>query len=284
MDRVVWESNITRENQHLFINNVQIPGCQNVAASFGVNAQNINYLGASQTLYLPVGPKIGNVSLNTVMVTTDPLLTYTGNIPITGYILRDKGNLYDNFSFDNGYLNSYSNNYTIGNLPSIEAGFSIYGDMGRFNADKLNENPIINTFPNYTSPEVLSNFHIGCTTVNLAMLNDNRLMAYQIGINTPRRPIYGVNKVTPVRVIQDYPLEVSINLAIEVNSYDYAGLRDFPTNDRAEDIAITIKNSEGSIINSYTFNDMILAGQSYNASADGVVTLNASYKKSIQKP
>ena len=83
----------------------------------------------------------GNFSVSRAFVSEDPFLNLTGDGPsfaFSGSVFYEMpnigGTLENNrsgcFGFHSGYLNSYSISCGVGEVPSVNVGISVYGDLG----------------------------------------------------------------------------------------------------------------------------------------------------------
>mgnify|MGYP003320230036 FL=1 len=71
-------------------------------------------------------PLEGSFSINSVLVSEDFMLNFTGDNPFTGSMHH--GSHY--FGFYNGYINSHSISCSVGQVPTTSTSISIYGDIG----------------------------------------------------------------------------------------------------------------------------------------------------------
>lgn len=119
------------ESQDFWINGVKIPGVQSVDVSYQRPTTNIRYLGMKSTAQIPNGPQIGQATVTRQFISDEPFLHLTGLYYwIEGQICDKNENLI--FGFDYAFLNNYNCSCRIGEVPIEQAGFVIYGDIGKY--------------------------------------------------------------------------------------------------------------------------------------------------------
>ncbi len=130
MSDVISADRISHESQRFFLGTGECVGVQNVNFSYDSSLQPLRYLGAGSTKYSPVGTMAGSVSASTLLISDDFLINYTGNFGTNGFLLRSRTNTNENLSFVSGYLSSYSNRCSIGQVPQIDVSFNVFGNIG----------------------------------------------------------------------------------------------------------------------------------------------------------
>jgi hypothetical protein len=270
---------ITRGEQRFFLNETEVNGVQNAQIQY--------QLGGAPTIFLggiagadshPVGGVSASANVDMLMMNAgdDPFYAFTGHQGFNGYILRGKNSdkPYDNFSFQSGYLTSYSTSWGMGTLPSISAGIEIFNEAGRLHLDDIPSSLA------YSVPTSMKSIpDPGAVDITLQDdLRSNRLMSYSISVNCTRNPIFYlgsryasfVDLVSPVVVACDFQIEVEDYVAGRVSSY--------PCETTKRDLIVNIKEKgTDSVLRTYSFADLQLASESYQVGVEGNAIVNASY-------
>jgi len=273
-DQIYMSSRTNRENQHFFINNVEMVGVQSVEGDFNVNPQGMKFLGMANTTQFPRGATVGNLGISSLLISNDNYLSLTGDAGFNGFILKNTDSFEDNFSFASGYLTSYASRYSIGQIPTIEVSAIIFGDMGK---SRVKTMPVLDS-----SPQIIKVPGQGCFDINIDDFQSNRLISYDINIGINRIPVYGLGSRLPINVYRSNPVDVSCSFQIQVSDYDYNRMLDYPYNKSVKDLTLAIRAFDtNETITSYSFNNLELVGQTYSAKIDDEVILNLQYKTSI---
>ena len=276
-------SRIKREEQFVFINGVQIPSIQSIQANYNNNANLIKFLGNNQPVINPRGPQVGDVSISTLVIGQDLWLQFTGNQGFNGYIIRNKNNPLDNFSFTSGYLTNYRSTCSIGEIPKIDIGINVLGNIGLIasgESDLLNSHFSVIPTGQISQPINIGSF--GCMDLSLNEFSTNRVLSYDLNIKIDRNPIYGLGSKNPLRVEINPPIEVTANFEIEVNDYIFKNLKQYPCGTKIQNLNIILKDYiSGSLLISYNFDNMFLLSESYQNDVNGNVRGSLSYKSYI---
>lgn len=289
MANIITNSRITKDGQFFFINDQEIAGVQSFTASVQNSANPLKCLGGNFTLELPTGPNLGSVSISSVMLGPDPFIVLTGDYGVNGYLLKDQTSIAGNLSFSSGYLTNYRARYSVEELPQIDADFAIFDNIGTFpqlyNTKVNNDfNSILSVSSNLPSPKISAP---GFVDLNLPELSTNRVNNFDISIACKRNPIYflatnsaDITEQIPILAIPlIYPIEIVCNFQIEIDSYTFNNLKDFPEITNNKNISLTIKDfRDSSVINSYSFNNLNLINYSYNINVNSDAIINLSYR------
>jgi len=244
-------------------------------------------------------PLEGSFSINSVLVSEDFILNYTGDTSFTGSIHH--GSQY--FGFYNGFVTSHSVSCGVGQIPTTSTSISIYGDIGG-NPDffkiedtegritQENEFGIAeetsmgehsyNASGNNPFPEIRVPNH-GSISVECRGAKTNRVTNFQHTITSPREAIYTVGSSSCAQVDIRWPIASSTSFTIEVDEYDYGRMRKYLTAPTVEDISININDCFGDKIERYKVIEARLVGESVSAGVDGRLTVNLSYNSYYNK-
>jgi len=146
-------SRITNKDQNLYVGGDRIVGVQSVSINKNFNLGNLNYAGIGQKTvnYLPRGAQISTVNIESYLLNQDFFLNYvTGSETVNSFILKSSSDLDPPYSMLNGYLNSYSCQWAVGQIPRISTSINVLGNAGRIptgslGAEIIAELQLINT-------------------------------------------------------------------------------------------------------------------------------------------
>jgi hypothetical protein len=278
-----------------------LSGVLSVDGSYNLAYEPINVVGKGFLKQVMGSVPTASMSVSRYMTYSDPILNATGErsrlaIPFSaGLYYKNKY-----FAFNNGYLNSYGVSCSVGEVPSIESQFEIYGDIGP------NFNPSGNK--NVGSVFVPQVKNIILTTKGSTT---NRITQFNIDYNIPKVPIYGVSSADsqfPIEVHNMYPIEVTSSFTIEIDDYETKSIFDDLSSSAYSSFSIDVKASilnnvglsdadgnnlidaideenfnsfdKGDDPSIFTFNasDAVIVSEQVSSSSDDVMSVNLSYK------
>jgi len=276
---------IPPEEQLVFINTEQIPGVQSVGISYTNNATNLKHLGMSGVCnYFPNGPYNGNVDISTLLISDDQFLNFTGAAGVNGHILKTRANTTETYNFTSGYLTNYNCRCSIGEIPQINANFIVFGEMGRISNSDSTINTQLTTISGGWSTLALKIADPGSITFSVGDFTTNRVQDFNVNVIVERVPTYIIGSASPKYVDINYPIDVECSFNMENNSYSHKKLRDFPFNDTAHNMIITLKDLDTSTnIIQYGFSGMRLVSENYNLNTDNVPITSLTYRGAINK-
>lgn len=268
-----------RENQRLFINTTEIPGVQNISCQYTMASQFARHLGVNKAKTIPNGAQIGTLSVNALIITDDYILPFTGESGFNAFLLQDRKVSGTNYSFTSGFLTSYNSRGSIGEIPQINADFSIFGQMGRLVNFEPNQVGQFLTISGGSPTGWLKIPGPGSIDININDFATNRCQNYDVTIEVPRNPIYYLGSRYPKTVKTNYPYSVQMNFTIEVDDLVEFSMRDFPCAPKTKNISLTVRdyNSNEAIVG-YYFNNMQLTNETHNIDINGAVTVNQTYE------
>jgi len=279
---------IRRDQQLVFLNNTQLNGIQSFSASYSLNEQPLKFIGGIHTpnILVPNGPQQGNASINALLIDNDPFVGYTGQSGFNIIVLNSRNNISGNYSLTSGYITSYSSRCGIGEIPQMAVGITVLGDIGRLNSGESMafsgqlvdiQNGISEFIPKIAGP--------GSIEISLNDFNTNRVMSYELNIETPRNVIYAIGNRRPTRVEINYPIVVNALFEFESDDYRPNNLRAFPCAPKSGDLTLNLKQfNNNNIIQSFAFSGMTLAEENYDTNLNGNTRISARYKKYINRP
>jgi len=271
---------IRREAEKLTINGSGIQGVQSVSVQYdSAGGRPLSNLGINTIQYAPEGPQTATLNVNTLLThqlptsyngPKDTLQNFTGDLNFSGIIDYGDKQLY----FTDTYLESYAVSCGIGDVPTTSTTSIIYGDLktGAFSSF-VQSSPVLPTLniPSYNSMEI-----------NLDEFNTNRVSSFSVEIATPRVPIYPVGIDRPTGVIAGTPIEVNVNFVVDVDDYEIKNMRFVPDQTTFRNATITLnKNNSDVELLKYSFDNMLLTSESFQASVEGNAGVNFNLRSFI---
>ena len=270
---------IRRDAESITINGSGIQGVQSVSAQYDSVGAPVRNLGINSIKYLPEGPQTATLNVNTLLINTlspsapasssEIMQNFTGDRAFSGVLSYGT----KSFIFTEGYMETYSVNCGIGEIPQVSTTSVIYGEFGTGTlVDVPTDNyPSVLNVPSYSSMEI-----------NLDTFTTNRVNSFSIDIATPRIPLYAVGRDTPTGVIAGTPIEVNVNFAIEPDDYEIKNMRFVPEETVFKDTIITLKknNSDATLLQ-YSFNNMLLTAESFQGEVNSNAAMNFNLRSFI---
>ena len=269
-----------REEQHFFLNSVEVAGIQNLDIDYTQPVAPIKHIGCGGHYFtLPAGRFGGQASVTSLLISNDPFINLTGNSGVNGYVVKTYAGTTQNFSFVSGYMSSYTINCSIGQIPQINATFDIYGEVGKVDSSDAArigaDFTAINAYvPNIPLKIAASN----SITLNMSDFNTNRVQSFNLGITCARNPVYILGNRYPSRVEIEYPMQVSLDFAMDLNDYNARKASLFPLRDTKNGISLTFNNIvDNTPILSFAFTGMTFAGESHRSNVNNSVSVVTKY-------
>lgn len=269
----------TKEKQHFFIGTGEVFGVQSVDASFSAPVEELKYIGMDECVLIPNGPNVGEFQVSQFLVTDDNFLQYTGEAPISGYLLQSKTDYSQNFSFTSGYLTSYSMSCSIGGIPEVRATIRAFGSVGN-----LPTASVPSTIANSPSDFDLKIADPGSISINIDEFSTNRVTSFDLSIESERTPIYQVGGRVPLQVKTNYPMPVSLSFQVEVDDYEYINSDEYLCGETLKDITLTIKDFQTqSNLQVFNLKKMKKVSESVLSEISSNVSLNVQYRGYVNR-
>jgi hypothetical protein len=275
--------------QTVIINNVALSGVESVDGSYGISERPIRVAGVGFIDALVNQPLEGNFSISRKMVSRDPLLALDGDSyaydeqEISGAILYDDAT--KGFGFTKGRVNKYSVSCGVGDIPNIQTDITVYGNLGK---DVLVEQATV-SHPPIQFPDQ-SSISINVSDFQIDAISD---FSYSRALNL--NPVYALPKgeesdwnnsdppstpnMEPVQIDTQYPIETDISFTMIANEYQIREMKDRVAAAPKSTVVIEIKDAkDGSMINSFTGQNVRLISESVQSSVAGEMAISLSYK------
>jgi hypothetical protein len=293
---------VNREKQEVFIGSGQVHGAQSVSYNWQIPEAPLEFIGQSNSLVVPQGPQIGDFSINTLVVDTDPLVKCIHSGGFNGFITDDRKDPTRFYSFYSGYLTRYTLSCAVDSLPQVNGVFRVVGDMGKIPSGSLPAQAvqelkyITGSTPAQTAPTGFADnpgdggYRIGApTSVEITMddFEANIVNSFTLGLEIPRKDYYKIGRRSPFSVEIDYPVAATADFVIEVNGADvgYSGstFRGYPCKAKLKNFNIKIKDYQTyQVITQFNFTGATLVGENYQVDVNNNLKIQARYKIYIE--
>ena len=270
---------ITRGEQRFFLNETEVNGVQSVQIGYRLGGQQTKFLGGVAGVdNHPVGGVEASARVDMIMMNAgdDPFYQFTGDQGFNGYILKGKTSEQPNynFSFQSGYLSSYSTSWSVGSLPQISANIDVFSEAGRLHLDEIPTSIIDTT---QTSSKSIPD----PGTVDISLMDDlssNRLMSYSIDVACDREPMFflGSRYASFVNLIS--PVVINCSFEIAVDDYVAGRVSQYPCDTTKRDLIINIKeHNTDNVLRTYNFPDLQLSAENYQVGVQGNAVVSSNY-------
>jgi hypothetical protein len=276
-------SYIGSEYQLIFLDTTKLVGVQSFNASLNPGLKPLTYagIGSKQVYYLPDSEQNVNASINAFLVNQDFYLDFvTGNSLFNTYVLTDKVNSLDKaYSIISGYGVNYSCSYSYGQVPNISFDYIGIRNAGGLGMSDINTGQLYTISTGLYDNSAVLVPDAGSISVNIDTFEINRLQSYSINVKSNKIPIYSMGNRFPTRVDLLSPINIQCEFSFEVSNYEYIKLRQVPQNNIIKNLSLIVNSYDNTQrISSYSFNNLNLTLENYEASINGNVTVNQTYQ------
>lgn len=255
--------------QQFYLSGIPLSGVTSLGGSYSIDENPINIIGKGFTYPVRQGPMVGNFDIQKYYIGSEPLLSYTGDHPISGSINFNN----KSFGFESGYLTQYSVSAGIGQIPESSASIVVYGDIGSgINASGSISHPPIQ-IPNQ-----------GSISLNATGYQSNRITDFSYTMRIDRSPVYKIGSPFPVQVDRSFPISQEATFSIEVDEYEVARMQEYLIKPKQQKILIEFKNPiDSTKIESFEIKKARLLAQSISSDSQDLLSVQLTYRGFINK-
>ena len=255
-------------DSRFFVSGQELSGIQSVNISYADASAITNPLGFANGLTTIAGPTKQTLSFGRYVIYEDPIFPlvgegYTGNSPLSGSI--HYGDV--SYGFQSGYLDEYSLKCAVGQVPQVNATFSVYDEMRTGYSASGNV-----THPNIHIP---SQGSISATCDNSTT---NRIIGFDYSLKWNRKPYYTIGSETAREVKIIAPVQINASVQIDVDdAFMESGYNFLGTGKGDKSVVFQVNGRNGSNIWASAVPNASLVSENLTASADGSLTLQLNY-------
>ena len=287
---------LSRGQQHVFLGYTEVSGVQNIDVNFSTPEEQIAYIGMGKHYQKPMGPRGGNVRIQSFFLGDDHFIDLTGDAGFNGYVVQSAQSTGNNFGFESGYLTQYSQRCTLGEVPQLAAQFTVFGRVGELHqADSLLVSGDLEGIYDETGPTYdLHNINAGSIELDFGTsagdFERDRLTSYQLDIACPRQPYYRLGGYYPSQIDTQYPIQATLAVSFDVSHITPMNNYEQPCNlygqgtNQLDEVTLKLKDfTTDETVKSYTFTKFRFMGQNYSVNAAGAPTIELQYRTLILK-
>lgn len=254
---------ILQYDQSFMVNGYQLSGVDNVSIAHSSPLENSLVLGTDFGFNLN-GPFTAEISMDRSLLYIDPMINFTGDSSFSGNFLYNG----KNYSFTSGYLNRYSIDCSVGDIPRVSCTMSVYGQL-----KETPYTPTILTHPTIFIPSPKSISVSGDNT------NTNRVKSFSYELNINRQPIYSLDSFADVDNVVFIP-PINISASISLDAYDFTpeDYKSFvsSTDSKQFNIKINDRTSNTEILN-LNIPNIQLVNQNLSSTSENSLTISNNY-------
>jgi hypothetical protein len=254
---------VTNHENKIFISGQEILGVESLDLSYSNSYSPSRFVGLGTLHALVAASPQKKLSLSRYLVYQDPILNYTGDLPISGSIN------YQNqaYGFESGFLTEYSINCAVGSVPKLTSSIDIYGEMKTgVDISGSVEPPSIH-IPNQ-----------GSIIITCDNSSTNRVVGFDYAIKIPRNPIYKIGAVFPTEVVSTLGLEFTASVQIDVDDAFLEDSAAFLLTRENKTVSLQINSRDGSTnLQDLIIPNASLIGENLSSAADGGLKLTLNY-------
>jgi hypothetical protein len=193
---------------------IDLDGVENLNITESTSFTKNYILGGIDSSALINSPIQIEISFDRSFIQKDFLFSFTGENPIS------KINFYNGYKYyelNDLYLNSYSANFTVGDLPKIGTKWTSYGNrLLEMNSLTLNNNVPIQTISLTQDIPKINSISISGNYGGIKDFNTIYSFDYSVSIN--RQPYFSIGSTSAKEVCPILPLEISMTISSRVSA------------------------------------------------------------------
>lgn len=250
-------------DQVFVVNGTQLSGVDSISINYSIPLENSLTLGSTYGYNLN-NPVQAEISLQRSMLYEDPLLAFTGDSSFSGSLSYNG----KSYGFTSGFLNRYSISCTVGEIPTISCGITVYGKLEpSLEVLKTQENPSI------FIPSPRSIIVSGDNTSN------NRAKSFSFEYSINRQAIFSIDSARDVdEVVFLPPINVAASLTFDAVNMTPDNYESFLERVEKKNFDILVKNRDNnSEIIHLTVPNIQEISQELSSSADSALSIVNNY-------
>jgi hypothetical protein len=261
-------------DQNFYIDGLKLSGVSSMNGSYSIEYENHLFAGYVGSPDLSQNaPASARFSFQRTMLSSDkPITDLIGDVGFNGGIEYNGKKL----SFESGYLNSYSVNFSVDSIPDTSIDLSIYGEMG----------------PNVTIEKTKpsqSEFFIPSSSgisLNCDGREENRVTSFSFSISPQRKPFYKIGSIYPCEVAYLTPIQSTFTVELDVDSYETINTYDYiRTGIHFKDIEISLKDKcDDTKTITYKFKKSHLISENFSSDSENNTKVSLEYISNSHAP
>lgn len=262
-------SSILNYNQSFQVNGYDLSGISSISLETDFNVSNIQTIGRKNFGHTKIGPSVGRINLTRSLIYVDPIVGFTGESCFSGVFSYGQ----NKYTFESGYLNNYSISCSVGQVPSVSCGFSIYGEM---KSGVANHTGV--THPDIFVPSPRS------IQISNDYGNSNRVTSFEYSLEVPRRARYSIGpNLFPDIVESNGVISINASATFDVGGFSALDLNTFVRYVSSPSFTINIKNRDLSqTLMTLPVSNAQIASQQIEGTVDAPLSVTLQYQGYIE--
>jgi hypothetical protein len=250
-------------DQSFSVNGYQLSGVDNVQVNHTTQLENNSTLGSDFGFNL-MSPFQAEITMDRSLIYDDPIFNFTGDSSFSGHFLYNG----INYMFTSGYLNRYSIDCSVGDIPRVSCTIGVYGELKETSVE-----PIILTHPNIFIPSPRSIFVSGDETAT------NRVKSFTYELTMNRQPIYSIDSYAQVDdVVFIPPINIGASMVLDVYDFAPEDYKSFLNSATIKIFNISILNrTENTTILNLNIPNIQLVGQNLTSTSENSLSITNNY-------
>ena len=258
-----------------------IRGVQSIDANFDIPFEPVSFGGNMFAGTVLNGAKpTSSFTIDSFVVTNEDPLLYLFDKPLSGVLNWDGlGTAQGNYSFESGFISTYSCSCAVGEIPSITCEINVFGDVD-------------NKAPTTLFPETgkIPDDQIqipragDITLIGVTGQDTNRIQSFSYNLTIPRMDIDTLGGQYRERIYDiTYPIEVDLSFTIDVDNLEPSLLSTLLCNQDLPDITIQLSGCHlENTVRTFKIEDPILVSLTESSSISEELQANITYKSYIK--
>lgn len=255
---------ILNHDQNFELGGYSLSGISDVTFSANFGVDKVLSLGGKNFGFSKRGASVGTLDFSRQLIYDDPVFLYTGESCCSGQFSYNG----INYKYESGYLNSYSISCSVGQVPTVNSSFGIYGEM----KSGLSNNTIVSHpdifVPSQKSIIISSDYGVS-----------NRIESFNYSLEIPREAKYSVGpNLFPDEVIKNGPIDISASITFNVKGFSPLDLQNFVRYVSSPSFNIQVKNRELSqTLMSFPVYNACILSQEIQGTIDSPLKVSLNY-------
>lgn len=256
----------TYKDNRLFLNNQEVSGVIGFEGNMEIPLSYVNVLGSYYGAEEKDGFDTKNITITKYLIPNDPIRNFTGDAFCSGLLLYKN----NNYSFNSGYLISYSVSCSVGEISTVSTNFDIYGLIG---------GDILPTFyPEHQNITNLPVSHFGNIHITTDEGTTNRIVSFNLDISCNRLPLFILGSQSPAEVYLNRPIEINLNIEVEVDDYECNNIQTVLCGPK-KNIILELKNCDNTeTMETFNISNASLISENFNSDLENATTVSLNYR------
>lgn len=250
----------------VFVDSYDLTGVTSVSISANQSNSVLTPIGTTRGSTLVSGPPNQQMSFSRSLIYSDPIFEYLyTSKPMKAGVLDFENDSF--YSFESGFLKTYSVNCAVGASPKVNASFNVFdeiksGEYSQFEKKVHNKIDVPNQ-----------------STINIESsdFGYNRVVGFDYSVSIDQKVLYSIGSTSPTSLVNLRPFRYSATVQLELEqSYD-GGSFDFLRSREDRNISLDIEGRKGTKIQSFSMPNASLVGTNVSQSSQGLLKVDLSY-------